>query len=432
MMNVPDGEYRSDCLNRPILAADVFALLLFGAALLSACTSAAEIASCIPGASAACACTDGRTGAQVCNGDGTFASCSCTSSGQAGFDAGPFQVTTLAGNGTPGFEDGDGGPHGSAQFLDPNGVAIGADGTVYVADFGNSRVRTIDASGTVTTLAGNGTRGFADGTGGPGGSAQFSLPYSVAPDRAGNVYVADSANNRIRKIDLAGNVTTVAGNGTAGDVDGTGGAAGTAEFAAPFGIAVDGSGNLYVADTANNRIRKIDASGNVTTFSGNGSLGGRDGTGGRTGSAQFAQPSGVAVSATGDVFVADTLNHKIRKLDVTGSAITLAGDGDDGYSDGAGGPVGPAQFGVVVGLALDVAGNVYVSDYSHNRLRLIDAAGEVTTVAGNGKPGFADGTGGPEGTAEFWGPTGVAVGPDGRIYLTDNANNRVRLVTPGN
>ena len=389
-------------------------------------------ASCVPGASASCACTDGQSGAQVCESDGTFAVCVCTAEGgAAGFDAGAFLVSTLAGNGTPGYSDGDGGPNGSAEFHSPNGVAVASTGIVYVADYGNHRVRQIDLLGNVTTLAG-GAQGFADGSGGADGSAQFNGPFGIAMamDGSGSIYVADTGNNRIRKIDSNGVVTTVAGNGISGDIDGTGGPTGSAEFAAPCAVAVDTSGNLYVADRANNRIRLIDRDGNVTTFSGNGSLGSDDGTGGRDGSAQFAQPSGVAVDAAGNVYVADTANVRIRKLDPHGNATTLAGNGQNGYVDGTGGPVGSAEFGLVYSLAVDQHGNVYASDHDHNRVRLVNAAGDVTTLAGNGKQGFADGTGGPEGAAEFYGPTGIAVDAAGRIYVADNENSCIRLVTP--
>ena len=299
----------------------------------------------------------------------------------------------------------------------PGGGSSGSDGG-------------ITTGANVTTLAGNGTRGYADGTGGPTGTAEFFYPRSMAIDAAGNVYVADYGNDRIRQVDPSGNVTTLAGNGTPGYADGMGGPTGTAEFRGPAGVAVDAAGNVYVADYYNNRINKVDSSGNVTTLAGNGMPGYADGTGGPTGTAEFYSPSNVVVDAAGNVYVADSVNNRIRKVDPSGNVTTLAGNGTQGSADGTGGPTGTAEFNNPWGVAVDAAGNVYVADSGNNRIRKVDPNGNVTMLAGNGTWGFEDGTGGPTGTAEFNGPEGVAVDAAGNVYVADSANNRIRKISP--
>uniref|UniRef100_UPI003743F19A hypothetical protein n=1 Tax=Psychroflexus aurantiacus TaxID=2709310 RepID=UPI003743F19A len=221
---------------------------------------------------------------------------------------------------TSGFADGTG---RSAQFSKPYGVAVDASGTVYVADYNNHRIRKTTPAGVVSTLAGS-TQGFADGT---GSSAQFSKPYGVAVDASGNVYVADFNNHRIRKTTPAGVVSTLAGS-TSGFADGTGS---SAQFSKPYGVAVDASGNVYVADFNNHRIRKTTPAGVVSTLAGS-TQGFADGTGS---SAQFNYPIGVAVDASGTVYVADANNHRIRKITPAGAVSTLAGS-TYGFADGTG------------------------------------------------------------------------------------------------
>ena len=272
-------------------------------------------------------------------------------------------------------------------------------------------------AGAVTTLAGSGTAAFADGT---GPAASFYNPAGVACDGSGNVYVADQFNNRIRKIVAAtGVVTTLAGSGSAAFADGTGtGAA----FSRPFGVACDGNGNVYVADYSNQRIRKIVAStGAVTTLAGNGTPGLVDGTGT---AAQFGYPIGVACDASGNVFVADYNNSCIRKI-VAATAVvsTVAGTGTAGFADGTG---TAAQFRFPTGVACDANGNVFVADYNNNRIRRIVAAtAVVSTVAGSGTAAFADGTG-P--AAAFNLPRGVACDAYGNVYVADQGNHRIRKI----
>ena len=339
---------------------------------------------------------------QILSGAIGFSLLLCSSSGGG---PGPFMVTTLAGS-TQGYMDGTG---TAAQFYSPSGVAVDSSGNVYVADTINNRIRKIDPAGVVTTLAGS-SAGYVDDT---GTAAKFSSPTGVAVDSSGNVYVADFGNNRIRKIDPAGVVTTFAGS-TSGDDDGTGTAA---QFYNPYGVAVDSSGHVYVADSNNHRIRKISPTGVVTTFAGS-SSGNADGTGT---AAQFDQPYGVAVDSSGHVYVADLGNSRIRKIDPAGVVTTLAGS-SAGDADGTG---SAAQFNSPHGVAVDSSGNVYVADLGNNRIRKIDPAGVVTTFAGS-TSGYMDGA---LTAAKFKDPSGVTVDSSGNVYVADNNNHRIRKIS---
>lgn len=316
-------------------------------------------------------------------------------------------VTTLAGSGAFGFLDGTG---AAAQFNAPWGVSTDATGNVYVADYLNNKIRKITPAGVVSTLAGS-TQGFADDT---GTAAQFYLPTGVATDAAGNVFVADTYNEKIRKITPSGVVTTFAGSGVYGFTDGTGAAA---QFHDPFGIATDAAGNVYVADTNNNKIRKITPTGVVSTLAGS-TYGFADGTGAM---AQFYRPYGVATDAAGNVYVADKDNHKIRKITPAGEVSTLAGS-TQGFADGIG---TAAQFNNPYGVTTDAAGNVYVGDGLNNKIRKITPAGVVSTVAGS-TAGFTDGTGV---AAQFSRPYGVTTDAAGNVYVGDWNNSKIRKIT---
>jgi sugar lactone lactonase YvrE len=327
-------------------------------------------------------------------------------------------VTTLAGSaGLSGSADGTG---AAARFSDPEGVAVDGSGNVLVADWENNTIRKITPTGVVTTLAGTaGSYGSADGT---GAAARFLGPSGAAVDTAGNVFVADSDNNTIRKITPTGVVTTPAGTaGSYGSADGTGAAA---RFDWPSGVAVDGAGNLFVADASNDTIRKITSSGVVTTLAGSaGYSGSADGTGA---AARFNGPNDVAVDGAGNVFVADSNNNTIRKITSTGVVTTLAGSAaaDPGSADGMG---AAARFSYPEGVAVDGAGNVFVVDYWNSTIRKVTPAGAVTTFAGTaGLAGSADGTGA---AARFSALHGVAVDGAGNVFVADTGNNTIRKIT---
>ncbi|WBX70964.1 MBG domain-containing protein [Tenacibaculum retecalamus] len=321
-------------------------------------------------------------------------------------------VSTIAGDGTGGFLDGTG---VISKFLVPNGIAVDASDNVYVADRYNHRIRKITAAGVVSTLAGSGTAGFLDGT---GALAQFNYPNGVAVDILGNVYVAEGSNRRIRKITAAGEVSTLAGSGASGSANGSGTAA---QFKFPTGVAVDVSGNVYVADQDDHRIRKITVAGVVSTFAGDGTAGFLDGTGV---AAKFYQPNGIGVDALGNVYVVGT-DHRIRKITTAGVVSTLAGNGTSGFTNGSG---TAAQFNNPSGVTADALGNVYVADRNNRRIRKITATGVVSTFAGSGTFGSADGLGT---AAQFGNPNGIGIDALGNIYVADTGSQKIRKITQG-
>jgi hypothetical protein len=324
----------------------------------------------------------------------------------------PVVVTTLAGSGDLGSTDAIG---DAASFNYSSGVGVDSNGNIYVADSYNNKIRKITGAGEVTTLAGSGNAGSADGL---GIAASFNNPSGVAVDGNGNVYVADSYNNKIRKITASGEVTTVAGSGASGTANGMGSAA---RFNGPSGLAVDQNGTLYVADTENQKIRKITASGVVTNYVGSGISGSTDGTGTE---ASFSYPQGVAVDGTGTLYVADTDNQKIRKIEAGGVVSTFAGSGSFGTTDGI---RTLASFNGPSGVAVDASNNVYVADSGNNKIRKISPTGEVTTLAGSGVEGAMDGS---AMEANFKYPEGVAVDTNGKIYVADGYNNKIRKISP--
>jgi sugar lactone lactonase YvrE len=331
-------------------------------------------------------------------------------------------ITTVAGNGTFGFS-GDGGPATSASLANPSGVAVDGAGNLFIADFANHRIRRVNAAGTITTVAGNGTIGFS-GDGGPATSASLRNPLGVAVDGAGNLFIADFIDQRIRRVNTAGTITTVAGNGASG-FSGDGGPATSANLAYPIGVAVDGAGKLFIADWFNERIRRVDAAGTITTVAGNGTFG-FGGDGGPATSASLREPLGVAVDAAGNLLIADTSNQRIRRVDPAGTIMTVAGNGTFGFS-GDGGPATSGSLSFPAGLAVDGAGNLFIADTLNHRIRRVDAAGTITTVAGNGTLGFS-GDGGPATSASLWNPVGVAVDGAGNLLIADSANKRIRRV----
>ncbi len=328
-------------------------------------------------------------------------------------------ISTFAGNGGYSYS-GDGGPATSAQMNSPHGVAADSAGNYYIADSGNNVVRKVSAGGTITTLAGNGTAGFG-GDGSAATSAQLSGPQGVAVDGAGNVYIADTGNSRVREVS-GGTITTVAGNGTPG-FGGDGGAATSAKLYSPVGLAFDAKGNLYIADTNNSAIRKV-ANGTMSTVAGNG-LQGYSGDGGPALFAQLNDPQGVAVDAAGNLYITDTLNYVIRMVPPNGNIDTIAGNGVAGYS-GDGGAASQAQLSYPAGIAVDSGGDVFFSDAGAS-VRKINGNGTIGTIAGNGSIGYT-GDGGLATSASLNGPTGIAVDSNGDVYVADSGNNAVRLL----
>lgn len=337
----------------------------------------------------------------------------------SGDTASPGQVTTLAGSvGVKGSSDGTG---SAARFSAPQAVVVDGNGNVYVADTGNDTIRKITPDGQVTTLAGSpGQRGGSDGS---GSAARFAAPSGIAVDGRGNVYVGDTDSHTIRKITPDGVVTTLAGSADQrGSNDGTGSAA---RFNSPLGVAVDGSGNVYVADMRNNTIRKVTPDGVVTTLAGRaGQAGSIDGTGS---DARFDAPRGVAVDRNGNLYVACYESNNIRKITPDGVVTTLAGiPGELGSKDGTG---SAARFHTPVGMAVDDNGNVYVGDLANHAIRRITPDGVVTTLAGSpGHSGSSDGRGI---SAQFHFPCGITVDGSGNLYVADRGNSTIRKITPG-
>ncbi len=331
-------------------------------------------------------------------------------------------ITTVAGNGVAGFS-GDNGPAISASLNRPTGVGVDAAGNFYIADTNNNRIRKVTPGGTIATVAGGGS---LLGDGGPATAASLSLPDDVKVDGTGNLYIADRANDRIRKVSPSGMITTVAGTGVEG-FSGDGGPATAAALFLPEGVAVDAAGNLYVADTGNLRIRKVDPAGKINTAAGNG-LFKFAGDGGPATSASLNWPFGLALDATGNVYVSDRNNQRIRKITPLGVITTVAGNGLRGFS-GDNGPAASASLYWPEGLAADASGNLYFADTWNHRIRKITPGGTITTAAGTGGSGFS-GDGGPATSAMLFFPSGIAVDASGNLYIADRANARIRRVSP--
>jgi hypothetical protein len=333
-------------------------------------------------------------------------------------------ISTIAGNGTAGF-GGDGGPAPSATLHNPADVAVDAGGDVFLADSANNRIRKLTPAGTISTLAGNGTAGFS-GDGGPATSAALNSPFGVAVDAGGDVFLADYRNQRLRKVTPAGTISTFAGNGTQG-FSGDGGPATGAQLNGPFGVAVDAGGDVFLAESGNQRIRKVTPAGTISTIAGNGTQG-FSGDGGPATRAQLFNPEGIAVDASGDIFIADSGNNRLRKVTPAGAISTFAGTGTQGFS-GDGGPATSAALNNPFGVAVDAGGDVFLGDSGNNRIREVTPAGTISTLAGNGTFGFS-GDGGPATSAALAGPIGVAVDASGNVFIADTSNNRIRFVTP--
>jgi trimeric autotransporter adhesin len=357
-----------------------------------------------------------------------LALCGCS---QSGIPTTAGIISTVAGKGKCRFS-GDGGLATEAQLSMPDGVAVDSAGNLYITDSYNNRIRKITAAGIISTVAGNGTQGYS-GDGGLATEAQLYGPSGVAVDSAGNLYIADHVIDRIRKVTIAGMISTVVGNGTGG-FSGDGDLATAARLFLPTGVAVDSADNLYIADTGNNRIRKVTTAGIISTVAGNGTPG-SSGDGGLATAAQLDGPSGVAVDSAGNLYIADQGNvaigdpgsQRIRKVTTAGIISTVAGNGTRGFS-GDGGLATAAQLNLPSGVVVDSEGNLYIADQGNSRIRKVTTAGIISTVAGKGTWGFS-GDGGLATAARLFGPNGVAVDSAGNLYIADYLDCRIRKIT---
>ena len=332
-------------------------------------------------------------------------------------------IQTVAGTGTDSFS-GDGGAATSATINNPNEVTLDSAGNLYIADSSNHRIRKVDASGNISTIAGTGTAGFG-GDGGAATAAQLNFPAAVVVDSAGNLYFADSNNHRVRRVDTSGDISTVAGTGTGG-FSSDGGPATAAQLNFPAAVVVDSAGNLYIADSNNHRIRKVDASGDISTVAGTGT-GGFSGDGGPASGAMLNGPQGIVLDGAGNLYIVGSASYRIRKVDASGTISTIAGTGTAGFS-GDGGAATAAQLNWPSRVAMDGAGNLYISDRFNHRIRKVDASGDISTIAGTGTAGFGGDVGAAT-AARLNYPIGVAVdGASRYIYVADALNNRIRRI----
>ncbi len=330
-------------------------------------------------------------------------------------------ITTIAGNDTVGFS-GDGGPATNAKMYLPTGITMDVYGNIYFADYGNYRIRKISPAGIITTIGGNGSIGYS-GDGGPATDATFSSAlYGIAVDASGNVYIADRDNNVIREIFTTGIIKTIAGTGSIG-FSGDGGPATAAAFWGPEGVTLDHFGNIYISDASNNRIRKINSSGIVSTIAGNGS-GGFSGDGGPATDASLLTPSYTTISSTGEIYISDVTNNRIRKISTSGIISTVAGNGTYG-SSGDGGMATAAELYSPGAIALDGFDNLYIASYAG--VRKVDLSGIITTFAGNGALGYS-GDGGPATAAELNGPWGITFDRAFNLNIADFDNSVIRKV----
>ena len=332
-------------------------------------------------------------------------------------------INTYGGIGWPGYT-GDGGPATSAGLNHPIEINCDLAGNLLIADYYNNCVRKINTSGIITTAAGTGSPGYS-GDGGPATAAQFNGVYGVCVDHTGNIYVTDNGNWVIRKVNTSGIVTTIAGTGIPG-YSGDGGPATGAQIGGTTFIRTDVTGNIYFADNSNQVVRMINTSGIITTIAGNGTIG-YSGDGGPATNAQLNYPVGVYPDNLGNLYIGDGLNNVTRKVNSSGIITTIAGTGAAGFS-GDGGPATDATFNTSNDVITDAAGNIYIADNLNNRVRKINASGIITTIIGTGIPGFS-GDGGPATVAQLYNVNGLAINSSGQFFIADVLNNRIRTLT---
>ena len=331
-------------------------------------------------------------------------------------------ITTIAGNGIA-SGSGDGGPATQATLNTPAGIALDTAGNVYIADAFSHRIRKVAPDGTISTVAGTGEVGF-DGDGAPATDARLRVPLSVAIDDTGAIYIADTYNHRIRKVSPDGVISTIAGTGALG-FSGDGGQGTAATLAYPTGIAVAEDGALFIADTRNHRVRRLAADGTITTVAGTGAAG-FNGDGGPATLARLNNPRDVAVGPGGQLYIVDRENRRIRMVDGDGLIATVAGTGSSGFN-GDRGQATEANLRAPYGITVDRQGNLYIADTFNHRVRKVSPDGSISTVAGSARFGFT-GDGWAAGQATLHYPLGVATDIAGNLYIADSFNHRIRKV----
>ncbi len=342
-----------------------------------------------------------------------------------------YNIYTIAGNGTGGYS-GDGGTATAAELFGPRGIGVDALGNIYIADNGNLVIRKVNTSGIITTIAGNGsssdTAGLFIGNGGPATAAELDGPWGVAPDGSGNLYIGDIYDERVLKVNTSGIISDFAGGGSNLGIDGwgDGGPATAADVDAPMGVELDAYGNVYSTDD-DGRIREVNTSGIINCIAGIGYSSGFSGDGGPATDAEITSPTGIALDGFGNLYIADIYNNRIRKVNTNGIISTIAGDSTDGFS-GDGGAATLAELSRPTGVAVDAIGNVYIVDWLNARIRMVNTGGIISTIAGQSAGGYS-GDGGPATAAEL-SPWGIALNGSGNIYIADYGNSRIRILIP--
>ena len=336
-------------------------------------------------------------------------------------------ISTVAGNGygapTTGGYSGDGGQATDAELYYPNAVGFDGLGNMYIADEGNEMIRMVNSFGIISTVAGNQVAGYS-GDGGPATAAELFAPEGVWGDASGNYYIADLVNRRIRRVNTSGIISTFAGNGLFG-YSGDGGPATAAEIGSGYRVAIDNSNNVYICDQADNCIRKVNGAGIISTVAGNGASG-FAGDGGPATAAELNNPYGMTVDGIGNIYITDGGNERVRMVNTSGVINTIAGNGIGGFY-GDGGPATAAEFQGPFGVAVDPLGNVFIDDQGNQRIRMVNPLGGISTFAGNGFAGYS-GDGGPATAAEIYGAWDVSTDASGNIYISDEENMRVRMI----
>jgi len=333
-------------------------------------------------------------------------------------------ITTVAGTGIAGYS-GDGGPASKAEFTQPQTAIFDKAGNLFITDVNNHVIRKVDPSGIITTIAGTGFCGYS-GDGGSAIKAALCSPSDLTLDDAGNIYIVDVGNNRIRMINTSGIITTIVDNNGARGYSGDGGSAISAKITDPYGICIDKLGNIYFS-SADYVVRKVSPSGIITTYAGNG-IKGDNGDGGPATAAEMEFPGYMALGNSGELYISDWTAHKVRMVDASGKISTVAGNGVLGYS-GDGGPATAAMLNSPNGMAVDKYGNFYISDVYGYVIRKVNTAGIISTIAGKGVKGYS-GDAGLATDAEINNPDGIFFDSVGNFYIVDGGNNRIRKITP--